>query len=198
MRAMPVSASPLLETARLLLRASDAGMSREALDFFQRNQAHFAPWDPPLPEAFFTLRWQRQRLLQHRRAFAAGEAFRYWLFAKDQPGRIVGQVHFSGIARGPFQNALLGYQLDAAAQGRGLMHEALSAAIGEMFSAQVNLHRLQAAHLPENTRSAAVLGRLGFEREGLARRYLFVGGQWRDHVITALLNDGFRDPPVVS
>jgi [ribosomal protein S5]-alanine N-acetyltransferase len=198
MRAMPASASPLLETPRLLLRASDAAMSREALAFFERNQSHFAPWDPPLPDAFFTLRWQRNRLLHHRRAFSIGEAFRYWLFSKDEPGRIVGQVHFSGIARGPFQNALLGYQLDAAAQGRGLMHEALTAAIGEMFSARVDLHRLQAAHLPENARSAAVLARLGFEPEGLARRYLFVGGQWRDHIINALLNDRFRGPPIAS
>lgn len=195
MRAMSGSASPLIETPRLLLRVSDAAMSRETLAFYQRNQAHFAPWDPPLPDAFHTLRWQRNRLLHHRRAFSVGEAFRYWLFARDEPGRIVGQVHFSGVARGPFQNALLGYQLDAAFQGRGLMHEALSAAIGEMFSERVNLHRLQAAHLPENTRSAAVLARLGFAPEGLARRYLFIGGQWRDHVINALLNDAFRGTP---
>lgn len=194
----PIVAAPLIDTPRLLLRASDAAMSRETLAFFSRNQAHFGPWDPPLPSGFLTLRWQRQRLLQQQRAFAAGEGFRYWLFAKADPGHVVGQVHFSSIVRGAFHNALLGYQLDASAQGRGLMHEALRAAIDEMFSARVNLHRLQAAHLPENRRSAAVLARLGFEREGLARRYLFIAGQWRDHVINALLNEGFRDPPSLS
>lgn len=194
----PIVAAPLIDTPRLLLRASDAAMSRGTLAFFSRNQAHFGPWDPPLPSGFLTLRWQRQRLLQQQRAFAAGEGFRYWLFAKADPGHVVGQVHFSSIVRGAFHNALLGYQLDASAQGRGLMHEALRAAIDEMFSARVNLHRLQAAHLPENRRSAAVLARLGFEREGLARRYLFIAGQWRDHVINALLNEGFRDPPSLS
>jgi ribosomal-protein-alanine N-acetyltransferase len=75
------------------------------------------------------------------------------------------------------------------------MHEALQAGIAEMFSPQVNLHRLQAAHLPENLRSAAVLKRLGFEPEGLARRYLFINGQWRDHVLNALLNPRFEGAP---
>jgi ribosomal-protein-alanine N-acetyltransferase len=63
-----------------------------------------------------------------------------------------------------------------------------------MFSPRVALHRLQAAHLPENRRSAAVLARLGFEREGVARRYLFIHGEWRDHVVHALVNDTLAAP----
>ena len=193
---MPTIVAPTqIDTPRLLLQASDPAMSREALAFFSRNQAHFQPWDPPQPDGFLTLRWQRQRLLQHRRAFAAGDAFRYWLRLKDDPGRIVGQVHFSSIVRGAFHSAMLGYQIDEALQGRGLMHEALQAGIAEMFSPRVRLHRLQAAHLPENVRSAAVLARLGFEPEGLAKRYLFINGQWRDHVLNALLNPNFEDSP---
>jgi len=192
---LPPVAAAELETARLLLSASDPAMSREVLSFFARNQAHFLPWDPPQPEGFLTLRWQRHRLLQHRRAFAAGEAFRYWLRLKDDPERIVGQVHFSGVTRGAFHNALLGYQLDVTLQGQGFMHEALQVGIAEMFSPQVHLHRLQAAHLPENTRSAAVLARLGFRPEGLARRYLFINGQWRDHIVNALLNPHFNEAP---
>jgi len=197
---MPLSphvAEPELATARLLLQASDPAMSREALAFYARNQAHFAPWDPPLPDGFLTLRWHRERLLKQRRAFASGEAFRYWLRLKDEPERIVGQIHFSTIVRGAFHNATLGYQLDQRLQGRGLMHEALEGGIAEMFSHKVSLHRLQAAHLPENLRSAAVLARLGFEPEGLAKRYLFINGQWRDHVLNALLNPAFEGLPRV-
>jgi hypothetical protein len=71
----------------------------------------------------------------------------------------------------------------------------LQAGIAEMFSQRVQLHRIQAAHLPENLRSAAVLARLGFEREGLARKYLYINGAWRDHAINALLNDTIEAPP---
>jgi ribosomal-protein-alanine N-acetyltransferase len=191
----PVVASDRIATSRLVLHAPDAAMSREVLDFLLRNRAHFAPWDPPMPADFLTVRVQRARLVKSARQFVNGEGFRYWLRLHDDPSRIVGQIHFSSIARGPFHNAMLGYQLDQALERRGLMHEALQAGIAEMFSPHVNLHRLQAAHLPENARSAAVLRRLGFEREGLARNYLFINGAWRDHVVNALVNPDFVGTP---
>jgi ribosomal-protein-alanine N-acetyltransferase len=191
----PAIAAEQLETPRLLLQASDPAMSREALAFVARNQAHFAPWDPPTPEGFFTVRGQRERLLKSRRAFAAGEAFRYWLRLRDDATRIVGQIHVFSVSRGALHGAMLGYQLDQALQGSGLMNEALQVIIHEMFHGPVRLHRLQAAHLPENLRSAAVLARLGFKPEGVAKHYLYINGQWRDHVITALLNPEFNGAP---
>jgi len=45
---------------------------------------------------------------------------------------------------------------------------------------------VQANARPENARSLRLLDRLGFEREGYARQYLFIDGAWRDHVLTAL------------
>ena len=115
-------------------------------------------------------------------------------FTVDAPGRVIGSIHFSQVARGAFHNTMLGYALDAQRQGQGLMHEALQAGIAEMFSPRVNLHRIQAAWRPENARSGAVLSRLGFEDEGLARHYLFINGDWRDHRIAALRNPDFRAP----
>jgi ribosomal-protein-alanine N-acetyltransferase len=185
-----------LETPRLELVATDPALAPQALEFFERNAAHFAPWDPPTPAGFYTLRAQLERLGKGQQQFRAGEAFRYWMRLADDPARIVGQIHFSSIVRGSFQSALLGYGIDKSVEGRGLMHEAVEAGIAEMFSSRVQLHRIQAAHLPENLRSAAVLARLGFEREGLARKYLYINGAWRDHVINALLNNALEAPPV--
>ena len=60
-----------------------------------------------------------------------------------------------------------------------------------------------ANYMPDNLRSAALLKRLGFEVEGLAKNYLYINGQWRDHVLTSLTNadwnpraddEGFFDP----
>jgi ribosomal-protein-alanine N-acetyltransferase len=87
---------------------------------------------------------------------------------------------------------MLGYSIDAAAQGRGLMREALAAVIAQVFSARVDLHRLQANVRPENARSLILLKRLGFEREGSARDYLHIDGAWRDHEMFALRNPDFR------
>jgi ribosomal-protein-alanine N-acetyltransferase len=79
---------------------------------------------------------------------------------------------------------MLGYSIDAAHEGRGLMREALEAVLADAFG-RLGLHRVQANVRPENARSLALLARLGFEREGLAREYLFIDGAWRDHVMTA-------------
>ena len=125
-------------------------------------------------------------------AWADGVAFGWWLFEHEggqiDEQTVIGQIHFSGITRGVFHNAQLGYALDARWQKRGLMTEALRVVLAEVFSRSIGLHRVQAAYRPENLRSAAVLERLGFEREGVARDYLFIAGAWRDHVITALRN----------
>ncbi|MEK6579500.1 MAG: 30S ribosomal protein S5 alanine N-acetyltransferase, partial [Bdellovibrionota bacterium] len=37
-----------------------------------------------------------------------------------------------------------------------------------------------------------ILKRLGFETEGLAKDYLFIGGRWRDHVLNSLTNPNWR------
>ncbi len=94
---------------------------------------------------------------------------------------------FANIIRGIFQACFLGYKLDERSQGHGYMTEALTAAIDYLFTTQ-RLHRIQANYMPHNQRSAAVLRRLGFTIEGTARNYLFIGGQWRDHVLTSLVN----------
>lgn len=182
------SALPTLHTPRLLLRAPSAEMAPAVLDFYQRNAAHFAPWDPPPPANFYDPEAVATRLQGGAEAFEAGSTYRYWMALPDEPGRLLGQCQVSQVSRGVFQNAMLGYSLDERAQGRGLMHEALTALVAEMFGPRVWLHRLQAAYRPENLRSARVLERLGFVDEGLSRDYLFIDGRWRDHRLTALLN----------
>jgi ribosomal-protein-alanine N-acetyltransferase len=45
------------------------------------------------------------------------------------------------------------------------------------------LHRLEAGTLTDNIASQRVLERNGFERIGLAPRYLHIAGRWRDHIL---------------
>jgi ribosomal-protein-alanine N-acetyltransferase len=108
----------------------------------------------------------------------------------------VGSIGLNAIARGPFQNTLLGYSLEGKLQGQGLMQEALSAVIAHAFSAEINLHRIQANVRPDNLRSLKVLARLGFEREGFARDYLFIHDKWHDHIMFALRNENFKGIPI--
>ncbi len=56
-----------------------------------------------------------------------------------------------------------------------------------MFN-QFNMHRVVATYTVTNQRSAALLERLGFEKEGYAKSYLNIAGTWEDHILTALIN----------
>jgi len=60
-----------------------------------------------------------------------------------------------------------------------------------------HLHRLEVAILPENQRSLRVVQKLGMEPEGLRRSYMYVNGQWRDHLTFAWISDQF-DPDLLA
>lgn len=183
-----------ITTDRLVLLATEPSLAPAVADYYQRNAAHFARWDPPLPPDHASVPRVTESLAEGQQAFAELRSLRWWLLPRAKPGWVIGSVHLSAIARGPFQSCSLGYGLDLHHTGRGLMHEALAAAIAEAFSPRVNLHRIQAAVRPENGPSLRVVRRLGFREEGLAHDYLYIDGAWRDHHLFALLNDRFVRP----
>jgi [ribosomal protein S5]-alanine N-acetyltransferase len=71
------------------------------------------------------------------------------------------------------------------------MREALQAGIRHVFG-ELNMHRIQANYVPWNRRSGGLLRRLGFSVEGYARDYLYLDGEWQDHVLTSLTNPHWR------
>jgi ribosomal-protein-alanine N-acetyltransferase len=180
---------PVIETPRLTLFVAGPDDAHRCADFNRDNAEFLAPWEPPpSPRAFESegLRLDRMQAVEEA---LAGTAYRFAIVARgggsDAP--ILGFCSFSNLIRGIFQACFLGYKLDRRAQGHGYMTEALEGAIDYMFR-EVRLHRIQANYMPHNQRSAAVLRRLGFSIEGTAKAYLFIGGQWRDHVLTSLTN----------
>ena len=105
--------------------------------------------------------------------------------------RLIGGLNISNVRRGVAQAASLGYWMGAPYAGRGLMTDAVRAALHFAFST-LRLNRLEAACLPTNAASQRVLEKAGFTREGRARRYLKINGQWQDHDLFALLQDDPR------
>jgi [ribosomal protein S5]-alanine N-acetyltransferase len=67
------------------------------------------------------------------------------------------------------------------------MFEALTVVIAYAFN-DMGLHRIMANYIPTNERSGRLLRRLGFVVEGYARDYLFLAGNWQDHILTSLIN----------
>lgn len=182
---------PVLLTERLCVRLPGQGDVPALVHHFASNAVHFAPTDPLRPADFLTPGYWQAQVRAAQREFADDRALRLVLVPREEPGAIAGTANFSQIVRGPFQACVLGYGLGARFQGQGLMTEGLQAALSYVFG-PLGLHRVMANHLPENTRSAKVLQRLGFEVEGFARDYLMIAGRWRDHVLNARVHDGWQ------
>jgi len=111
---------------------------------------------------------------------------RPWVSPPADDEALVGVANLSQIVYGPFRNAALGYYAFSPLDGQGLMKDGLSLCLRHAFG-ELKLHRVQAAVQPGNERSLALLRSLGFTEEGYARRYLKIGGRWRDHVVFAIL-----------
>ena len=192
---MPQHTPPRLLGPRVFLTLAGPADAADLAAFHDREWDHLGPWLPPRSAAWRTEAHWRRWGAEAVELFLDDRAVRLVLRRVDRPGDgIVGQLNLNMLARGAFQAATLGYHMAAAQQGQGLMREALEMTIPYAFG-PLGLHRLMANHLPENARSAALLQRLGFTREGYAKDYLFIGGAWRDHVLTALTNPDPVAPP---
>jgi [ribosomal protein S5]-alanine N-acetyltransferase len=114
-----------------------------------------------------------------------------FLVLRREDHALVGVFNFSEIVRGAFQSAYLGYYAFAPHQGSGYMSEGLALALDHAFRT-LKLHRIEVNIQPTNQRSLTLAERAGFTREGYSRRYVKIGGRWRDHVRHALLAEDWR------
>ena len=109
----------------------------------------------------------------------------------------MGGITLGGVRRGVSQSGTLGYWMGAPYAGKGRMTRAVAAAVDFAFL-KLRLHRVEAACIPDNAPSIALLERNGFQREGYARGYLQIDGAWRDHVLFALVESDLPARPTAS
>ena len=182
---------PVITTERLILRLPSVRDAPSVLRFYTDNRDHLAPWWPKWRQEQFTLRYWQRAIEASVQEFRDERSVRFFLFLRSDPGRVAGLANFNQIVRGVAHYCVLGYGLSADLEGQGIMTEALRASIRYMFD-EFGMHRIMANYIPRNTRSGALLKRLGFVEEGLARDYLLIDGRWEDHILTALLNENWR------
>jgi [ribosomal protein S5]-alanine N-acetyltransferase len=183
-----------IATDRLVLRAPRTTDVPELRRVLRANSIHLKPWSvAPAPgDDPSSLTSVSRAVLRHRREWKRGQAFVMMVTPLEREGRILGRIALGGILLGAFQNAYLGYWMDAEHQGRGLMTEAVRAATTFAFEV-VGLHRVQAAVMPRNAASMRVLDKVGYRREGTAERYLCIAGAWEDHVLFAMTAEEWPD-----
>ncbi|GAA4966496.1 GNAT family N-acetyltransferase [Actinoplanes utahensis] len=170
----------LIATERLILRrfrASDA----PALAGYRSDPAvaRYQSWDAPFP---------LDRAEVAVRNFAAGSPDQagHFQYAIELTGErpLIGDVYVR--LHDNLMQAEIGFTLATAYQRRGFGREALSAVLDRLFRVQ-GLHKVTGECDARNTRSAALLERLGFQREGLLRQQTFLKGEWTDDLLYGLL-----------
>lgn len=148
-----------IETARISLRCLEPQHIALVTRAIAESLAHLRPWMPwathePLPEA------QRlERLRTNRGHFDLGSDYTYGMF--DKRGGVLFGV--ASLKLGQIVDEReLGYWLHVAHTGQGLMHEAASALVRVGFDLEA-LDGIDVRVDPDNTRSARIPARLGFE-----------------------------------
>lgn len=152
---------------------------------YSANREFLSPYDPLRPEGFFTEDGQRRELEQVVQQSRADLRHRFVILADGDP---VGVMSVSNVVRGVFQSANLGYWVAEEVNGCGIGTRAVGEACRWAFG-KGGLHRLEAGTLLDNVASQRVLEKNGFERIGVACRYLRIAGDWRDHVLFQRCNE---------
>lgn len=155
----------------------------------RRNAAWLAPWEATVPGTRWSPRDDPGAFLpmarQLRRQARGGSVLP---FVVTYDGRLAGQLTVGNVVRGALNSAYVGYWVDAAVAGRGVIPTALALVVDHCFG-PVRLHRVEANIRPENAASRRVVEKLGFREEGLHRSYLHIDGGYRDHLTFALTRE---------
>ncbi|TLW91681.1 GNAT family N-acetyltransferase [Saccharomonospora piscinae] len=171
-RLRPVRLRDATEWSRIRLR------DREYLERWEPAQA--GTWAERNAAWSWPSQWSTLRRLAKR-----GQCLPFAITVDDD---FAGQLTVGNIIRAALRSAWIGYWVSSSLAGGGVATAAVALATDHAFT-QARLHRLEATVRPENLASLRVLGKVGYRREGVFRRYLEVQGRWRDHDCYAITRE---------
>jgi [ribosomal protein S5]-alanine N-acetyltransferase len=155
------------------------------LDLRQRNKSFWAPFHPPsaatlLPEAQPQLMQILAQMWQDQASFLFGVV--------DENDALVGLTALEHVNWAPPRlSCEIGFEIDRDHLRRGYATDAVGLALGVAFN-DLSMHRVQGGVRADNAPSIALLEKLGFKFEGVARDWLHVDVGWMDHHIYAMLD----------
>lgn len=179
-----------LLTERLILRLPEHSDFRQWAALRAASSSFLTPWEPTWAADHLSRRNFTGRVQWATRVAAQGTGLPLFLIRRSDE-TLLGALTLDNIRRGPAQTGTIGYWIGATHARQGYMREAIQALVAHAFSS-LDLSRIEAACLPENAASRAVLEQSGFKYEGVAQSYLQINGRWRNHVLYANLRSDRR------
>jgi ribosomal-protein-alanine N-acetyltransferase len=179
-----------IEGVKTFLRHPLIGDFAEWSGLRETSRSFLEPWEPRWSENDLTRAAFRHRIRRYDADREAGVALPLFVCLKTN-GKIVGGATLTSIRRGVAETCSLGYWMGEQYAGLGLMSDALQALLPHVFE-KMRLHRIEAACIPDNSRSRRLLEKAGFQREGYLNGYLKINGAWRDHLLYALIAEDWQ------
>ncbi|MDX6204457.1 MAG: [ribosomal protein S5]-alanine N-acetyltransferase [Frankiales bacterium] len=182
-----------LRDGNLVLRPLRLRDARRWIIARRTSAEWLSPWEvtppgqrttPPASLSVFAVTLSRLR--------ADAEAGNTLPFAVVLDGSLVGQVTLGNLGREPREPAYVGYWVDRAYAGRGIIPRALALVLEHAF-ATLDLPRVEANIQPDNDASRRVVEKLGFRLDTLRPGHLHVAGAWRDHLRYELSRENAAD-----
>ena len=168
-------------TTRVFLSDPNPDDEHEFLAAAATSEALHHPWVfPPRSHEQYAAYLQRT---------ADGRTLPFWVRLRADH-QLAGVINIGEPVMGVFQSGYLGFYAFAGCERKGYMTEGLALVLDKAFG-ELGFHRLEANIQPGNVRSASLVSRLGFRKEGFSPKYLFIDGAWRDHDRWAILNDAW-------
>ncbi|MGH4120048.1 GNAT family N-acetyltransferase [Clostridium sp.] len=152
-----------------------------------RNRTFFQKYSIAREDAYYTIEWQRESLSNCLKQRENDEKYSFGIFMKDTE-QLIGDISLFKIERGPKECCMVGYALDEQFNGKGYMSEAIRVVVEFAFN-ELSLHRIEAGAMPHNIGSVTVLERVGFCKEGIAKKNVKINGKWEDHQMLAIISD---------
>lgn len=179
-----------LETERLTLRPPVHSDFHSWAALRLQSKGYLTPWEPVWAADHLGRKSFTNRVYWAQRSVSAGTALPLFLIRREDQ-MIVGAITLDNVRRGPAMAGTLGYWTGQPFGRQGYMREAIGAVVHYAYG-KLDLSRIEAACLPENTASRGLLEKSGFKYEGVAQSYLQIGGRWRTHVLYAALRHDRR------
>jgi ribosomal-protein-alanine N-acetyltransferase len=175
------------EGQRVCIRPMKLEDAKALHELRTRNLEFFTPYEPLRQKLVMSLTDYEDRIRDDIRHWREQTGYTFGVFLKESR-ELVGRVSLSNIVYGAWKNCTIGYFLDQARNGQGLMTEAVALAV-DFALTDGGLHRVQAAVMPWNQGSIRVVEKVGFRFEGLSKHYLQINGKWEDHNIYAITQE---------
>lgn len=174
----------MFETARLSFRPLYEADYKAWVTAHTQALSAQSPFDAS-PKSFEQLTEDcfRSLLWSDWHAFDAGWSFNFYAFHKIT-GALIGASQIWGVQRGDCQRGTLGFWVINTHWRQGFGLEMATATLAYGFD-ELDLHRIEAEVLPENTASMILCQKLGMQSEGIRSGALRVNGEWKDHAVFA-------------